>query len=85
MKDVGAEIGDKRVQHLLEKGLSDVYKKIAGDDVAKSLGQLSTVGQLGGNSNTGKEMASVYLDRVKEILRDEVVREKELYITKLQS
>jgi len=70
---------------LLEKGLSDVYRKIAGDDVARSLGQVgSSLNQLGSNNKAGKDVSTVYLDRVKEILRDEVLREKELYITKLQ-
>ena len=85
MADMSRDLGDGRIQHLLEKGLTDVYKKIAGDDVAKSLGHVNTLSQLGSNNKAGKDIASVYLDRVKEILRDEVVQEKELYITQLQS
>jgi len=76
---------DKRIQHLLEKGLTDVFKKIAGDDITKSLTQVSALNHLGGSGRTEKDIAPIYLDRIKEILRDELVREKEAYISKLHN
>ena len=75
---------DKRIQHLLEKGLTDIYKKIAGDDITKSMTQVSTLNHLGSN-RTERDMTPLYFDRIKEILRDELVREKEAYIAKLHS
>jgi len=65
--------------------LADVYKKIAGDDITGSLTQVNALNHLGSNSKAAKDIAPLYLDRVKEILRDELVREKEVYITKLHS
>ena len=64
--------------------MTDVFKKIAGDDITKSLTQVSALNHLGG-SRTEKDIAPVYLDRIKEILRDTLVQEKEAYITKLHS
>ena len=84
-EEISTEIIDKRIQHYIEKGLADVYKKIAGDDITGSLTQVNALNHLGSNSKAAKDIAPLYLDRVKEILRDELVREKEVYITKLHS